>query len=189
MAFQMYGEVILTRDVPGERAACRRYRNGRGAARRARCPRGRLLGRILRHDGQHCGSGHAAGERSSSSHTGRSSRGSRPQRLNRPGAPEPLNTFDRWHSVGAHEHHAAARFQERTFGPSDFALGLNRIVNATASPRINRVLATLTAILPAGWLSLPVRASASTKSSPASARAGWARYSARAIPSSIAMSR
>ena len=61
--------------------------------------------------------------------------------------------------------------------------------NTAASPRINRVLATLTAILPAGWLSLPVRASASTKSSPASARAGWARYSARAIPSSIAMSR
>ena len=55
--------------------------------------------------------------------------------------------------------------------------------------RIDHVLATLTAILPAVWLSLPARASASTKSSPASARAGWARYSVRAIRSSIAMSR
>ena len=38
MPFDMYGDVILTRDVHRARAACRRCRDGRGTARRAGVP-------------------------------------------------------------------------------------------------------------------------------------------------------
>jgi len=61
MTFDMYGDVILPRDdtVRGLRAG------DVGTvveARRAKCPRRRLLGRVLRHDGQYGHRSQAAGE-------------------------------------------------------------------------------------------------------------------------------
>ena len=72
MAFEMYGDVILTRDVreSGLRAGdigtvVERHAVVWGAG-------GRVLSRVLRHDRQHRGGGHAAGERPAPAHTSRS---------------------------------------------------------------------------------------------------------------------
>jgi hypothetical protein len=81
MPFDMYGDVILTRDVTE-----RGLRAGDVGTVVERhlvpgVPEERLLGRVLRHDRGHGGGRHAAGERPAPAHTSRSAGRQSPQRL------------------------------------------------------------------------------------------------------------
>src|SRR5262249_21178374 len=81
MPFDMYGDAIPTSDVT--ESGLRAGDLGTVVERHVApgVPGGRLLSRVRRHDRQHSGRSRVAGERPAPSHTGRSSRCARPQRL------------------------------------------------------------------------------------------------------------
>jgi hypothetical protein len=81
MPFDMYGDVILTRDVTERGLSAGDVGTVVERHLVPGVPEERLLGRVLRHDRGHGGGRHAAGERPAPAHTSRSAGRASPQRL------------------------------------------------------------------------------------------------------------